>query len=508
MGVSRRLLACVLSAALAASLVPTAAFAEEHVEEQDASLETVAEVAEEIVEPDEAVMADDPQTEEPQVEEPQSEETLAEAYDGLPDGLVAQGDEEALYAANNENAGHIGWTASGLFTYIKNHTTPGTAEYEDAAYALQILNGTDSDEGLDVASSVNFADSNDPASLESMDKALSFIDAFNACRARENKAEGTSLSTNVGTNCIMLAVSIVQCAWSSTNYNHSQAYNVGENLAWGYADPFTGWYDNEKAVYKQAMASGVTPDYNSVGHYLNIVSPSYTVTGFAVSTVGYVCHEQSFSSGAPLVYTTSEFRSKWFDPYCKAKRREGMGVRFSDVAEGSWYYEVVRKAVGAGYLNGYDNGTFGPNDPLTRAQVVTVLWNMQGKPGASVGSKSFRDVANNQYYSSAVAWASSKGIVSGYGDGTFKPNKKVTRQELAAMICNYARFRGVSMRGSTSASYAGMSDAAKVSSYAQGSVGWCFANGILTGADGNINPQSTATRAQMAKMVVKLATLI
>lgn len=180
---------------------------------------------------------------------------------------------------------------------------------------------------------------------------------------------------------------------------------------------------------------------------------------------------------------------------------------FEDVPRTNWARDVIADAVDRGHLAGYDASFFGTNDPITRGQVATVLWNMARKPSAGAG-KRFTDVASGQYYAAAIAWASSNGIVSGYGDGTFRPDARVTRQELAAMIANYARFRGASMTGFTSASYAGMSDAAQVASYARGSMGWCFAHGVLSGSQGRINPNGAATRAETAKMVVKVAGLV
>ena len=173
---------------------------------------------------------------------------------------------------------------------------------------------------------------------------------------------------------------------------------------------------------------------------------------------------------------------------------------------------MVIRAVGSGFMNGYSGdraGYFGPNDPVTRGQVATILWNLQGNPAPEAGAKTFPDVGSGAYYSTAVAWASSVGVVNGYGDGSFKPNKNVTREELATMLRNYARYRGVSMEGSSADSYAAMSDAGSVSNYARSSVGWCFYHKILTGTtDGKIMPQGEATRAQAAKMVVMLSELL
>lgn len=233
-------------------------------------------------------------------------------------------------------------TALGLFKHIRDHSTAGSAEYIDAQCAIDILtgattagvsypvyqgpeqeSGTTATNGTSSANAwakVNLTNPNDAAALKNFNASLDFIDEYNAYRKKENASEGTGLSTNVGLNCRMMAISIVQCDWSKATTAHSSAYEVGENLAWGYSNksPFVGWYTEEKANYKKRNGG-------QTGHYLNIVDKygTTTVTGFATTTNGAlygVCHEQSFYtfgdySPANITYTTKEFRSKWFNSY-------------------------------------------------------------------------------------------------------------------------------------------------------------------------------------------------
>ena len=182
--------------------------------------------------------------------------------------------------------------------------------------------------------------------------------------------------------------------------------------------------------------------------------------------------------------------------------------RFPDVPEGSWYYNVVYQAVGLGLFNGYSDGRFGPTDQITRGQAAVVLWNMTGKPAARGTAKAFPDVATEDYFYNAVRWASSVGVVSGYANGKFGPNDKVTREQLAAMLANYAAtVSGKSMSGSP-ADYKSMQDAGRVSSWATKSVGWCFRNKIISGTkDGRVNPQGNTTRAEASKMMTCLHNL-
>ena len=216
-------------------------------------------------------------------------------------------------------------------------------------------------------------------------------------------------------------------------------------------------------------------------------------------------------------YTKDEIlasRSGVADTYLKTKRdapaptpepTHSPAKTFPDVAAGVWYAGVVSRAAELGLINGYKDGRFGPADNVTRGQVAVILWNMAGKPSPKGTPKAFPDVAAGKYYCDAVRWASSVGVVSGYSGGRFGPDDNVTREQLAAMLANYAgKVAGRDASGSA-ADFASMKDAASVSKWAQSSVGWCFKNKIISGTkDGRVNPQGNATRAEAAKMVVFL----
>ncbi len=103
----------------------------------------------------------------------------------------------------------------------------------------------------------------------------------------------------------------------------------------------------------------------------------------------------------------------------------------------------------------------------------------------------------SQWFANSVTWAANMGIFNGFDDGTFRPNENVTREQLVAVMCNYARYSGCDM--STTASLSSFSDASSVSSWAVYSMEWAYGNGIIGGKDGNVlDPQGTATRAEVA----------
>ncbi len=175
--------------------------------------------------------------------------------------------------------------------------------------------------------------------------------------------------------------------------------------------------------------------------------------------------------------------------------------RFSDVASGAWYAEYITYVTENALMNGYDDGRFGPNDQTTRAQIVTVLYRLEGEP-ATRSSNSFSDVsAGGQYYSSAVAWAAINNIVNGYEDGRFGPNDNVTREQIAAILYRYATYKGYDTENA--GSIANFSDAAKVSSWANTAISWAVGEELMNGDNGALRPQGNATRAEIAALLMR-----
>ena len=176
---------------------------------------------------------------------------------------------------------------------------------------------------------------------------------------------------------------------------------------------------------------------------------------------------------------------------------------------GAWFSDVVNRAVSLGFFSGYPDGRFGSNDRITRAQVTVALWNTAGNPAPGANAKRFSDVMERMYYTDAIAWASGAGVVNGYADGRFGPDDPVTREQLAAMLANYARKIAGKPTNGSAADFQAMKDAAKVSGWAVSSVGWCFQQHIISGTqDGYVNPQGDGTRAEAAKMFVMLHDLL
>ena len=171
---------------------------------------------------------------------------------------------------------------------------------------------------------------------------------------------------------------------------------------------------------------------------------------------------------------------------------------FTDVSADDWFYDPVCFVYSQGLMTGTSATTFEPNTPLSRAMLVAVLHRLEGSPAASAGD--FTDVADSDWYAQAVNWAASVGVVNGFDDGTFQPNAAITREQMAAILRNYAAYKGFDVTASGSLST--FTDAASVSDWAKESVEWAVGSGLLGGyEDSTLQPQGTTTRAEVASVL-------
>ena len=167
---------------------------------------------------------------------------------------------------------------------------------------------------------------------------------------------------------------------------------------------------------------------------------------------------------------------------------------FADVPTDAYYYEAVKWAAKKGITGGIGNGLFGPNQPCTRAQIVTFLWRAAGSPEPKAMS-SFADVSTDAYYAKAVAWAVENGITTGTGDGKFSPDATCTRAQSVTFL-----FRAI---GKLVDSKAEFSDVLADSYYAN-AVDWAVENGVTNGIDdGLFGPDNSCTRAQIVTFLYR-----
>lgn len=174
---------------------------------------------------------------------------------------------------------------------------------------------------------------------------------------------------------------------------------------------------------------------------------------------------------------------------------------FPDV-EGHWAETsgVIDRAVETGIMTGFEDGTFGPDEPLSRAQFATVLWRSAGEPEADAPDFPDCDYSDDSFYADAVEWARAEGVMGGYEDGTFGPADPITREQLAKVLASYHAEQGGDVE-SDADRLLKYPDGRSVSDFGQQGVSWCVENGIM-GDSATLNPQGGASRAEAAKMVL------
>ncbi len=176
--------------------------------------------------------------------------------------------------------------------------------------------------------------------------------------------------------------------------------------------------------------------------------------------------------------------------------------RFTDLDCGMWYHDGIHYALDEGILNGFDGGIFAPGSATSRAMLVTMLWRMAGKP--TNGDVVFTDVSDGLWYTEAVSWAASAQLVAGYGDQRFGPDDPVTREQLATILYRYIQSAGGGFREAWSYD-ADFADFPDVADWAYEAMCWMTMNGILQGTENRmLMPKETATRAQVATILMRL----
>ena len=430
------------------------------------------------------------------------------------------------------------------FTY--ENGTLGFFKWLGADAAVQVIEESPSNPIVGPYQDFSNMDSRSSAfNLDNLDRALDNIEYANQLRANHGAPEAR-------VDPYLMAISEVNTNYSNANYlEHSNAYtNVSENIAWGFANPYSRWYYDEKAEWESEelrparehmeslLAGGVRYEdaraealnyiranyanasdiiYGNNGHYgilhyLNLIHPMWTYTGAA--SVGpmnnwwnpdvevYSCDEQTFYWTTPSTqtYTVAEFRAKLneYRAFISGERSP-----FTDVSVNDWFYDAVKWAHEAGAMNGYDDGTFGPYDKMERSQMAAVLYNMEGSPSADRSALAgYIDVADT-WYTDAVAWAVGEGVIGGYGNGTFGPDDLTTREQLVTVLW---RMEGEPVGTGDLADYP---DGGDTSEFAVAAMEWATGAGVINGSatTGNINPTGELTRAEAATILMNCSAI-
>jgi hypothetical protein len=226
-------------------------------------------------------------------------------------------------------------------------------------------------------------------------------------------------------------------------------------------------------------ASGVTVWYLDDSGKLQQMTATYDkTTGLATFTTTH------------LSYYLVGYTAAWTNP-------------FSDVKSTDWFYDAVKYVSQNSLMSGTSTTAFEPNANMTRAMLVTVLYRMDGKP-AVTGTNSFTDVKSGEWYTDAIIWASENKIVGGYGGGLFGTNDSVTREQLATILMNYAKYKGYDTTKTTEINT--YTDASDIDSWATAAIKWSVVEGLITGTTSTtLSPTGTASRAQVATILQRFS---
>lgn len=294
---------------------------------------------------------------------------------------------------------------------------------------------------------------------------------------------------------------------------------------------FCGWYGNGH-LYAAGEAVQITKDTTFVAQWSDN-TPYYTITVKDADNGTVTCYAKSAAKGADVTLnvkadvgyqldklTVTDASGKtvavekvnnttytFVMPGSKVTVEavfapttvEPSGLPFTDVSTSDWFYGAVKFVYENGLMDGVGDNRFAPNSATTRGMLVTILYRLEGEP-AVTGEAGFDDVGDT-WYTDAVIWAAANDIVNGIGDNQFGPENTLTREQLVTMLYRYAQNKGYDV--TASADLSGYPDADKIQSWAQEAMTWAVAEGIVEGMDGNLNPAGSATRAQIATILMR-----
>lgn len=268
--------------------------------------------------------------------------------------------------------------------------------------------------------------------------------------------------------------------------------------------------NRETGVY-EPLDPNATYTVASHNYMLKLGGDGYTM--FGTENINLLLDETMVDNEVLLDYIKDELHGvigeDYADPYgqgritihgdAAAEPGDDDTLPFHDVQSGDWFYDAVQYVYDNGLMNGVSDTQFAPQTNLTRAMMAAVLYNLED--GSAATSGTFNDVESGQWYADAVNWAAEHGIVNGYEDGTYRPNDNLTREQMAAILHNYAHYKGYALNAA--ADLTQFTDADQVSAWAENVVKWAVGANLLHGVgDNRLSPTGTATRAEVAAILM------
>lgn len=186
---------------------------------------------------------------------------------------------------------------------------------------------------------------------------------------------------------------------------------------------------------------------------------------------------------------------------------ENLEQKFTDVPVYSWYAQSVNVVTEKGIMSGISESEFVPDGPVTRAMFTTILYRLAGEPEAD-NILVFDDIDEDKYYYNAVKWAYTCGIIDGYTDYKFAPDEPITREQMVSILYRFIRFDEYGVDIYDHLKISEFSDFDSISEYAVNHVEWAYENGLIRGINGKFEPENNVTRAEMAIILERLVTSV
>lgn len=263
----------------------------------------------------------------------------------------------------------------------------------------------------------------------------------------------------------------------------------------------TGWFTIAAEIYhfgsdglqhQVTVIEDVPTDCATVGHKTVQCACGETQTNTYEAPAGHIYEEKTAEDGTTYYECVN------------CHKISSINVPFVDIADKGWYLPAVEFTYRTELISGVTNITFCPQDEMTRAMLVAILWRLDGKEAVSSTSQQFTDVRSGRWYTQPINWAAAHGIVAGVTDTTFEPDRAITRQEVAAILYRYAVYKNYDVSESNDLS--AFTDADLVQNYAVTSMQWAVGSCLISGmSTTTLSPRTTATRAQVAMIVMEFA---
>ncbi len=291
---------------------------------------------------------------------------------------------------------------------------------------------------------------------------------------------------------------------SATEYSFTARYAETDNYNASPASEAATFSTNSSGGYNPPVYYTLTFETNG-GDKISPVSGSYNalidLSKYAPKRSGYAFTGWYSDKGLTEKITSVRLNgSKTVYAGWQAEQNPNTGANpFTDVNTTDWFYNDVMFVYEKGLMLGTSKTTFSPYNTATRGMMATILWRMEGSP-APKGGNGFADVDAGKWYADAITWTAENGIFRGYDNNLFMPENPITREQLSAIFYRYADYKGydTSVKGNLSK----FKDANKISDYAETAMQWAVGSGLVKGRDdGSLDPQGTATRAEIAAML-------